>query len=215
MWTHTEESQKKITPDIALEFLKDGNKRFLNNLKINRNLLKQVNQTSDGQFPFATILSCIDSRTSAEFIFDQGLGDIFSIRIAGNILNEDILGSLEYACKIANSKLIVVLGHTRCAAVMSAVDNFKMGYFTGLVAKLKPAIEVEKEIITERNGQNYAFVTNVSINNIKHTIQQIRKKSKILRDLENRKEIGIAGGLYDVETGEVRFFEQHESITRV
>ncbi len=215
MWTHTEESQKKITPDIALEFLKDGNKRFLNNLKISRNLLKQVNQTSDGQFPFATILSCIDSRTSAEFIFDQGLGDIFSIRIAGNILNEDILGSLEYACKIANSKLIVVLGHTRCAAVMRAIDNFKMGYFTGLVAKLKPAIEVEKEIITERNGQNYAFVTNVSVNNIKHTIQQIRKKSKILRDLEKRKEIGIAGGLYDVETGEVRFFEQHESITQV
>ena len=207
MWIHTEESQKKITPDIALNYLKEGNKRFLSNLKTDRNLLKQVNQTSDGQYPFATVLSCIDSRTSAELIFDQGLGDIFSLRIAGNVLNNDILGSLEYACKIAKSKLIVVLGHTRCGAVISAANDFKLGHFTGLVKKLKPALDAETETTINRNGQNFSFVTSVSILNVKNTINQIRKKSKILNVMEKEEEILITGGIYDVETGEVTFFE--------
>lgn len=136
MWAHTKESLEKLSPKQALEFLREGNIRFLNNLKADRNLLKQVNQTSEGQFPFATVLSCIDSRTSAELIFDQGLGDIFSIRVAGNILNNDILGSMEYACGIAHSKIIVVLGHTRCGAVTSACDNLKTGHLTGLLNKL-------------------------------------------------------------------------------
>ena len=136
MWVHTKESQNKITPLQALEYLKEGNIRFLNNLKLDRNLLKQVNQTSEGQYPFAAILSCIDSRTSAELIFDQGLGDIFSIRIAGNILNDDILGSMEFACDIANSKIVVVLGHTRCGAVISACNNIKSGHLTGLLNKI-------------------------------------------------------------------------------
>lgn len=207
MWLHTKESLEKITPEIALTYLKEGNQRFLNNLKINRNLLQQANQTSKDQFPFATILSCIDSRTSAELIFDQGLGDIFSIRIAGNIINEDILGSMEYACKIAKSKLIVVLGHTKCGAIVSACNNLEMGHLTNLLNKLRPAIEEEKKTLLERNGHNISFVNNVSANNIKLTIQQIRDRSKILNDLEIRKKINIVGALYDIETGEVTFYE--------
>src|SRR5690554_5303276 len=158
MWSHTKESQDKITPQNALEFLKEGNLRFINNLKTDRNLLKQVNQTSEGQFPFATIFSCIDSRTSAELIFDQGLGDIFSIRIAGNVLNEDILGSMEYACSIAKSKILVVLGHTNCGAVISACNNVEVGNLTFLLRKIKPAIESEVTIVKERNGNNVNYV---------------------------------------------------------
>ncbi|MBN1185237.1 MAG: carbonic anhydrase [Bacteroidales bacterium] len=207
MWAHTKQSQEKITPEIALSYLKEGNRRFVRNLKTNRNLLKQVNQTSEGQFPFATILSCMDSRTSAELIFDQGLGDIFSIRIAGNMLNKDILGSMELACKIARSKLIVVLGHTKCSAIINACNNIKMGHFTHLLNKIKPAIEAEKITLKDRNGNNTAFVNNVAINNVQQTIQQIRKKSKILVELEQSNHINIIGGLYNVETGKVRFYE--------
>src|SRR6187402_3978726 len=143
MRTHSKETQSSLTPDLALQILKDGNKRFLNNLKANRNLLQQVNETSEGQFPFATILSCIDSRTSAELIFDQGLGDIFSIRIAGNIVNTDILGSMEFACKVAGSKLIVVLGHTKCGAVKGACDHVEMGNLTELLSKIQPSVYAE------------------------------------------------------------------------
>jgi carbonic anhydrase len=206
MWAHTKETQDKITPQQALEFLKEGNIRFLNNLKVNRNLLMQVNQTSEGQFPFATIFSCIDSRTSAELIFDQGLGDIFSIRIAGNVLNNDILGSMEYACGVANSKIIVVLGHTKCGAVISACDQVKMGHITGLLKKIKPAIELEQTTSSDRNGQNLTFANKVSEINVQVTIDQIRQKSPILSDLEKEGKITIAGGIYDVETGEVNFF---------
>lgn len=206
MWAHTKETQDKITPQQALEFLKEGNVRFLKNLKVNRNLLMQVNQTSDGQFPFATILSCIDSRTSAELIFDQGLGDIFSIRIAGNVLNDDILGSMEYACGVANSKIIVVLGHTRCGAVISACDQVKLGHITGLLQKIKPAIESETTMSSERNGQNLTFVNRVSEINVQLTINQIRQQSPILSDLEKDGKIIIVGGIYDVETGIVSFF---------
>lgn len=208
MWSHTKESQDKITPHKALEYLKEGNLRFINSLKTDRNLLKQVNQTSEGQFPFATILSCIDSRTSAELIFDQGLGDIFSIRIAGNVLNDDILGSMEYACDIAKSKIIVVLGHTNCGAIISACNNVEIGHITTLLKKIKPAIESEVTVKNERNGSNVRFVNNVSINNVNHSIKQIREQSSILRNLENNGEIIIIGGLYSVETGVVKFFEK-------
>jgi len=207
MWVHTKESQNKITPLQALEYLKEGNIRFLNNLKLDRNLLKQVNQTSEGQFPFATILSCIDSRTSAELIFDQGLGDIFSIRIAGNILNDDILGSMEFACDIANSKIVVVLGHTRCGAVISACNNIKSGHLTGLLNKIKPAVDKEVETRVDRTGQNHSFVTNVSIINVRLIISQIREKSVILDKLEKEGRILIVGGLYEIDTGEVTFFD--------
>ena len=207
MWAHTKESQDKITPQKALEFLKEGNLRFVNNLKTDRNLLKQVNQTSEGQFPFATILSCIDSRTLAELIFDQGLGDIFSIRIAGNVLNEDILGSMEYACNIAKSKIIVVLGHTNCGAIISACNNVEVGHLSFLLRKIRPAIEREVTIIKERNGNNANFVNNVCINNVNQSIKQIREQSVILKDMENSGDILIIGGLYRVETGVVDFFD--------
>src|SRR5436190_20372417 len=145
MRSHTKETQDRLTPELALEILKEGNERFVNNIKAHRNLLQQANDTSSGQFPFAAILSCIDSRTSAELIFDQGLGDILSIRIAGNILNDDILASMEFACKLAGSKLIVVLGHTKCGAIEGACTNIVLGHITALLRKIKPAIEMETE----------------------------------------------------------------------
>lgn len=208
MWSHTKETQDKVTPAMALEYLKEGNARFLNNLKVSRNLLKQVNQTSEGQFPFATVLSCIDSRTSAELIFDQGLGDIFSIRIAGNILNDDILGSMEYSSAVANSKIIVVLGHTKCGAIISACSNYKGGFLTGLLSKIEPAIKMETTTKTDRNGSNYTYVNNVSEINVHLTMAQIRKQSSILQDLEKEGKIIIAGGLYDIDTGAVSFYDK-------
>ena len=207
MRVHTKESQDKITPLQALEYLKEGNIRFLNNLKLDRNLLKQVNQTSEGQYPFAAILSCIDSRTSAELIFDQGLGDIFSIRIAGNILNDDILGSMEFACNIANSKIVVILGHTRCGAVISACNNIRSGHLTGLLSKIKPAVDMESTTRFDRTGQNHSFVTNVSIINVRLIISQVREKSEILNKLEKEGRILIVGGLYDIDSGGVTFFD--------
>ncbi len=207
MWAHTKESQEKITPAMALQYLKEGNTRFLNNLKADRNLLKQVNQTSEGQFPFAAVLSCIDSRTSAELIFDQGLGDIFSIRIAGNILNEDILGSMEFACGVSNSKIIVVLGHSKCGAVISACSNYTGGHITGLLSKIKPAIDLETSTKHDRTGNNPVYVNNVCEINIRLTIEQIRQKSPLLRDLEKEGKIIIVGGFYEVETGEVSFYD--------
>ena len=207
MKTHTKETQDSLTPDLALEILKEGNQRFVNNIKVNRNLLKQVNETSTNQFPFAAVLSCIDSRTSAELIFDQGLGDIFSIRIAGNILNDDILGSMEFACKKVGSKLIVVLGHTNCGAIIGACNDVKMGHLTSLINKIKPAIECETETTTNRNGTNIEFTENVSLNNVKLTVEGIKKRSTILAELENENKIKIVGGMYDVETGVVRFLD--------
>ena len=207
MITYTKETQKGLTPDRALNILKDGNERFVNNILAHRNLLQQVNETSAGQFPFAAILSCIDSRTSAELIFDLGLGDILSIRIAGNILNEDILGSMELACKIAGSKLIVVLGHTKCGAIEGACNNIVLGNITALLNKIKPAIERETETLTERNAKNKVFLKNVTENNVFITVEKIREQSSILNEMELAKEIKIVGGLYDVDTGQVIFYE--------
>lgn len=207
MRTHTKETQDGLTPELALEILREGNERFINNIKAHRNLLQQVNETSSGQFPFAAILSCIDSRTSAELIFDQGLGDIFSIRIAGNIINEDILGSMEFACKVAGSKLIVVLGHTKCGAIESACNNIVMGNLTALLSKIKPAIDKETKTISERNGNNRAFVENVAINNMSLTIQKIKELSSILNEMDQTKQIKIIGGLHNIETGQVIFYE--------
>jgi carbonic anhydrase len=205
MRTHTKKTQEDLTPDLAIEILKKGNERFINNIKAHRNLLQQINETSSGQFPFAAILSCIDSRTSAELIFDQGLGDIFSIRIAGNILNEDILGSMEFACKIAGSKLILVLGHTNCGAIIGACDNIKLGNITSLMDKIKPAITMETQTVSERNGRNDEFVKNVAVNNVRITVDEILRRSSILNELEKENKIKITGGIYDVETGKVNF----------
>lgn len=206
MRTHNKESQSTMTTAMALEILQDGNKRFVSNLKFNRNLLQQVNETRDGQWPFAIVLSCIDSRTSAELIFDQGLGDIFSVRIAGNIVNEDILGSMEFACKIAGSKFIVVLGHTKCGAVKGACDNVEMGNLTTLLSKLQPA--VEEEIITkkDRNSKNSEFVENVASINVRRAVNEIIQRSSILNEMLHNGEIGICGAMYNVETGVVDFY---------
>ena len=207
MRKYTKETLDRLTPELALDILKEGNKRFVNNIKTHRNLLQQVNETSSGQFPFAAILSCIDSRTSAELIFDQGLGDILSIRIAGNILNDDILGSMEFACKLAGSKLVVVLGHTKCGAIEGACNNLVLGHITTLLDKIKPAIEKETQTTSKRNSTNRSFVKRVTENNVFITVSKIREQSSILNEMEQAKEIKIVGGLYDLETGHVTFYE--------
>lgn len=206
MKTLTKELQSQITPKRAIEILREGNIRFMNNLKTNRNLLQQVNETSDGQHPFAVILSCIDSRTSAELIFDQGLGDVFSVRIAGNILNDDILGSMEFACKVAGAKVVVVLGHTKCGAIKGACDGVEMGNLTTLLSKIKPAVAAEKTTIENRNSSNAAFVENVAVINVKSTVELIKAKSPILNEMIEKGEIGIVGGTHDITTGEVVFY---------
>ncbi len=208
MKTLTKEMQTAITPIMALELLKDGNKRFVNNLKINRNLLQQANETSDGQHPFAVILSCIDSRTSAELIFDQGLGDVFSVRIAGNIINEDILGSMEFGCKAAGSKIIVVLGHTKCGAVKGACDHVEMGNLTALLSKIQPAVEEEKTTPENRNSGNAEFVEKVATINVKRTVKAIMERSPILKEMIKNGEIGIVGGIHNITTGVVTFYTE-------
>ncbi|MBP0904739.1 carbonic anhydrase family protein [Mariniflexile gromovii] len=209
MKAHTRETQATMTPQKSLQFLKEGNVRFQNNLKANRNLLEQVNDTSEGQFPFATILSCIDSRVSAELVFDQGLGDIFSVRIAGNFVNEDILGSMEFACKLAGTKLIVVLGHTSCGAVKGACDDAKLGNLTSMLSKIKPAVEAVTEPAdkSQRNSKNLEFVDNVAEKNVHIAIENIRMQSPILKEMEDNNEIDIVGAMYDINTGAVAFFE--------
>ena len=208
MKAHTRETQATMTPQKALEYLIEGNRRFQNNLKANRNLLEQVNDTSEGQFPFATILSCIDSRVSAELVFDQGLGDIFSVRIAGNFVNEDILGSMEFASKLAGTKLIVVLGHTSCGAIKGACDDAKMGNLTKLIEKIKPAVKAvtEPKDASKRNSQNSEFVDNVSKKNVLLTIDRIHAESPILSEMEKNGEIKIVGAMYDINSGEVDFY---------
>ena len=207
---HTKETQATVTPEKALQFLKEGNRRFQTNLKAHRDLLEQVNETREGQFPFATILSCIDSRVSAELIFDQGLGDIFSIRIAGNIINEDILGSMEFGAKLAGAKLIVVLGHTNCGAIKGACDNVELGNLTKLVAKIKPAVTMikEPEHQSARNSGNEKFVNEVSTKNALLTIEKIREESEILSQMEKEGKLKITGGMYNVSNGKVDFFEE-------
>ena len=210
MKTHTKETQSSLTPRGALEILQEGNGRFIKNLKAQRDLLAQVNDTREGQWPFATILSCIDSRTSSELIFDQGLGDVFSIRIAGNIVNTDILGSMEFACKVAGSKLIVVLGHTKCGAVKGACDHVEMGNLTELLSKLQPAVYSESETTAadKRNSKNSKFVENVAALNVKRSVKNIIERSFILEEMLNNGEIGIVGAMYNIDTGKVEFYKE-------
>ncbi len=168
MKAHTALTQAIISPTMALNILKEGNQRFVNNLKVNRNLLEQVNDTKDGQFPFAIVLSCIDSRTSAELIFDQGLGDVFSVRIAGNVLNNDILGSMEFACKIAGSKLIVVLGHSKCGAIKGACSDVKLGNLSGLLEKIKVSVDEVRSEMPEVDNFDPEFIKAVENHNVLH-----------------------------------------------
>ncbi len=209
MKAHTQETQAAMTPQKSLDYLKEGNQRFQQNLKADRDLLDQVKDTSSGQYPFATVLSCIDSRVSSELIFDQGIGDIFSARVAGNFVNEDILGSMEFACKLAGTKLIVVLGHTSCGAVKGACDNAKMGNLTTLLEKITPAVNAVAEPTDSdlRNSKNIEFVDNVSRKNVMLNIERIMKESDILADMQNNGEIMIIGAMYNISTGAVTFYE--------
>jgi carbonic anhydrase len=219
MKAHNKQSQSEMTPEKALEFLIEGNQRFVESLSKNRNLLQQVNETRDGQWPFAVILSCIDSRTSAELIFDQGLGDIFSVRIAGNFSNTDILGSIEFACKVAGSKLVVVLGHSKCGAIKGACDDVKLGNLTSMLANIKPAVNAVKlpKDPAQRNSQNSEFVEAVAHMNVELTMVEILENSEVLKDMYDKREIGIVGGMYDVETGAVEFINylNRESLNQV
>ena len=200
--TQTQESQASLTPEKALQMLIEGNDRFLENSMANRDLQGQVKETSGGQFPFAAVLSCIDSRVPAELVFDQGIGDIFSARVAGNVVNTDILGSIEYACKVAGSKLIVVMGHTKCGAVTSACKDVELGNITSLLAKIKPA----KEAVTNSIGADGDdFVEKVSEQNVLESIENIRKNSSILANMEANGEIKIVGAIYAVESGKVSY----------
>ena len=207
MKAHNKETQSQMTPRKALQFLQEGNERFINNLKANRNLLEQANETRDGQWPFATILSCIDSRTSAELIFDQGLGDVFSVRIAGNIVNTDILGSMEFACKVAGSKLIVVLGHSKCGAVKGACDHVEMGNLTELLSKIQPAVYQEKDTTDNRTSKNSEFVENVAEINVKRNVKNIIERSFVLEQMLEEGQIGIVGAMHDIESGKVIFYD--------
>ena len=203
----------QLTPEKAMELLKHGNFRFINNIGLSRDLLESV--TKDGQQPFAAIFSCMDSRTSAELIFDQGFGDIFSIRIAGNVVSGDVLGSLEYAAAVVGVKLIVVMGHTNCGAIIGACNHVEMGHLTGLLAKIQPAIEQEQMIIDKRNGSNAAFVQAVTQLHVQHSAREIVEGSSIIKQLVDNGKVGIIPALYDIATGHVHFYEQEAIMTPI
>jgi carbonic anhydrase len=208
MKAHTKETQAAMTPESSLQALKDGNKRFINASQLVRDLNAQVDATSMGQYPFATVLHCIDSRVSAEHVFDQGIGDLFSIRIAGNFVNEDILGSMEFACKLAGTKVLVVLGHTACGAVKGACDHARMGNLTALINKIEPAVDAVELPVDEsiRNSSNINFVNSVAAKNVEMTLIDIRKKSEILKEMEANGDLIIIGGMYDISNGKVTFY---------
>lgn len=207
MNAQTKASQDAISPAKALELLKEGNQRFTAKQQVERDLNLQVEQTSTGQFPFATVLSCIDSRVPAELVFDQGIGDIFSVRIAGNFVNADILGSMEFASKLAGTKLILVLGHTACGAVKGACDHAELGNLTGMLDNIAPAVDaiVEPTAAAERTSANIDFVNSVGTKNVELTIDRIREESPVLAEMEQTGEIQIVGGMYDIATGKVNF----------
>lgn len=207
MRTHTKDSQATMTPERSLQILKEGNHRFINNLKANRNLLEQVNETREGQWPFATILSCIDSRTGAELIFDQGLGDVFSIRIAGNVLNDEILGSMEFACRIAGSRLLVVLGHSRCGAIKGACDNVQLGNLSTLINRIQPSVYFERSVTENRTSSNGEFVEKVAHIQVRRSVEGIIERSMVLREMIERGELGLIGAYYDVTSGAVEWLD--------
>jgi carbonic anhydrase len=206
METQTQATQERMTPAEALARLKEGNARFVANRMAERDLVEQVHITGSGQYPFAIVLGCVDSRVPPELIFDQGIGDIFSARIAGNFVNTDILGSMEFATKVAGARLIFVLGHSACGAIQGAVDGAELGNLTGMLAKLEPAIEAVPTPNEGRSSQNTTFVQQVAEKNVELTIEAIQEQSPVLREMLEKEEIRIAGGMYDIETGEVTFF---------
>jgi carbonic anhydrase len=186
--------------------LQEGNNRFVNSIKNKRNLLSQVNETVEGQFPIAIILSCIDSRTSAELIFDQGLGDVFSVRVAGNVVNDDILGSMEYACKVAGSKLVVVLGHTHCGAIKGACAGIELGNLTGLLDKIQPAVKAVKAGDFAKNSlKSSCLEDKVAERNVEIMVQEVKQRSPLLQAMQIAGDIDIVSAMYNIETGKVEF----------
>ncbi|MCB5184853.1 carbonic anhydrase [Methylobacillus gramineus] len=210
MYKHPLKDREKMSPQEALAILLEGNERFTQNISAHRDLLNVVNITKDKQHPFAAILSCSDSRTSTELIFDQGLGDLFSVRLAGNIASRKAIGSLEYSCKYLGSKLIVVLGHSGCGAIKAACDGFSGGHIGEITKMIFPAVEAEKTVKENRTSENVTFVEHVCDLNVKTQIDTIWNSSEILRDLLNRGEIGIVGGVYDLQTAQVSFPDQYQ-----
>ncbi len=204
----TKESQAAMTPQSALAELKAGNARFVAGHPLKRNLPADVKTTASGQYPFAVVLSCLDSRQPIEIVLDQGIGDIFSARVAGNVLNEDILGSMEFACKVSGAKLIAVIGHSNCGAIKGAVDSVELGNLTGLLAKIQPAMAQVPADVQPRTSKNLEFVDKVSEANVHLVMQQIRERSPILREMIDQGQIGLVGGMYDLSTGEVHFYDK-------
>ena len=207
MRAHTKDTQATMTPERGLRYLREGNDRFVHNLKAHRDLLQQVNETSDGQWPFATILSCIDSRISAELVFDQGLGDIFSIRMAGNVLSDAVLGSMEYACSLAGSRLLVILGHTNCGAIKGACDNVQLGNLSTLLNLIQPAVYFERTVTENRTSANAEFVDRVAQIQVRRAVEGVIERSMVLRVMIEHGQVGLIGGMYDVTTGAVQFFD--------
>ncbi len=207
MKAQTQQTQEAMSPDTALQALKDGNKRFVTSTQVSRDLMQQVADTSTGQYPFATVLHCIDSRVSAELVFDQGIGDLFSIRIAGNFVNEDILGSMEFATKLAGTKVVVILGHTACGAVKGACDHAKLGNLTGMLEKIAPAVSAVKdpEDSALRTSGNIDFVNRVAIKNVHMAIDNLRSMSPVLKQMEDAGDIKVVGAMYHIENGQVTF----------
>ncbi len=204
----TKESQAAMTPQSALAELKAGNARFVAGQPLHRNFPAAVKATASGQYPFAVVLSCLDSRQPIEIVLDQGIGDIFSARVAGNVLNDDILGSMEFACKLSGSKLIAVIGHSNCGAIKGAIDDAQLGNLTGLLAKIKPAVDAVPADVQPRTSKNYTFVDDVSEANVRLVMQQIRERSPVLKEMIDSGQIGLVGGMYDLSTGQVRFFDR-------
>jgi len=203
----TREAQAAITAEKAIEMLKEGNQRFVNNTTIKRDLLAQVKQTSKVQFPFAAVVSCLDSRIPPEIVFDRGIGDLFVARVAGNFVNDDILGSLEFATKLSGAKLIVVMGHTECGAIKGACDAAQLGLLTATLANINPAVTAVRGDYKPRSSQNAEFVQAVAEMNVKLTMQKLRDRSVVLREMLDNGEIGMIGAMYDVKTGKVIFFK--------
>ena len=206
------ECQDAVTPQLVLEHLKQGNARFSSGAGTRRDYLQQVKATAAAQYPLASVVSCIDSRVPAEIVFDQGIGDLFNARVAGNIVNEDILGSLEFASKVAGSKLIVVLGHTSCGAIKGACDDAKLGNLTALIAKIKPAVDAVPKDGTDRSSKSNEFVERVAEENVRLTVEAIRAQSPLLKEMEDRGEIKIVGAMYDVKTGKVAWYDAPASV---
>lgn len=210
--TITQEKQQNMSPMQALKRLKEGNQRFLQNKLITRNYLQQAKQASYGQFPFAVILNCMDSRSVPEFIFDQGLADLFTLRVAGNVLNDDILGSMEFATKVVGARLIVVLAHTSCGAVVGACNDVKLGHLTNFISKIRPSVEPGMKATGIKNCEDPKLIDAIAKNNALQVVNQILERSPILKALVSSKQVGIVAGLHDIKTGEIRFFEEGKSV---